>query len=268
MIKIFLTLLGFLAVCYIALIVFAFFFAEKMIFPMPYPSYTAKENGMFFIPTSNNGKIAALWLPAKDCDFCLIYCHGNGEDIGRIRSRLGMINSAGISVLAYDYNGYGLSSGKASVKNFEEAAVEVFDYANKVLKYPVEKISVMGYSLGGAAACTMANAHPELRSVVLLSAFSKAINALLPFDPIPWDILANCKKIANFKAPMLMIHGTRDFVVPIRNAYQNYKVANSPTRLLVYEGDNHHIDRQDAWAEILKFIKKPQNEKSSCDIIR
>lgn len=266
--KIFFTVLWVFAICYIALLVFAFFFAEKMIFPMPYPSYTKKDNGIFFIPTSDNGKIAALWLPAKDCDFCLIYCHGNGEDIGRIRSRLEMINRAGISVLAYDYNGYGLSSGKANVKNFENAAVEVFDYANKVLKYPTEKISVMGYSLGGAAACTIADARSGLRSVVLLSAFSKAINAILPFDPLPWDILANCKKIAKFKMPILMIHGTRDYIVPIRNAYTNYKAAKSPTHLLVYEGDSHYIDRQDAWAEIIKFIKNPQNEKSTCDIIR
>lgn len=110
--KVFFIILISIALAYAALLVFARLFAEKIIFPAPSGSYS-DSGDILHIPLPGGGEIAAVWIPSKGSDLCAIYSHGNGEDIGEIRPILSEYARRGISVFAYDYPGYGLSTGQA-----------------------------------------------------------------------------------------------------------------------------------------------------------
>ena len=113
---------GAVAVLYCAVLAFAAVFADRIIFPAPIASYTESMEDLRFVPLSGGGKMAAVFLPSAKSDICVIYSHGNGEDLGRIKGVLSGYNTRGFNVLAYDYRGYGLTGGTASQRALEECA--------------------------------------------------------------------------------------------------------------------------------------------------
>ncbi len=240
-----------IAAVYAGILLFAGFFADVLIFPAPAPTYSESE--CLFFDSAGGEKLAAKYLPAGNV--CIVYSHGNGEDLGMISSLLEQYRSEGLSVFAYDYPGYGRSSGKASVENFIAAADAALGYVKNNLGYAPENIVAIGYSLGGAAAVRMAEIEPNLRALVLIGAFASAPLAVLPKDIIPWDILENRKKLSKFHRPVLFLHGDSDFIVPARNARLNYASANEPKKLVWFRGMGHYklFDEKKYWDEILSL---------------
>ncbi len=245
-----------LACAYGALLLFARLFAERIIFPAPPASYS-DGGDIIYLGLPGGGRAAALWIPAKDSKICAIYSHGNGEDLGEIRPLLEEYARRGISVFAYDYPGYGLSSGKPSIKGLEDSAEAAYRHVSGKLGFGDSDIAVVGYSLGGAAACEIASRHPGIRCAVVIGGFSKAVKAVLPVNIIPWEMLDNSSKISQFKFPALFMHGRRDMVVPFRNALENYKAApRGLGRLAVFPDRGHYglPDSPKYWDEAVGFI--------------
>ena len=58
----------------------------------------------------------------------ILYSHGNGEDLGMIRSQLEKISESGCNVISYDYPGYGLSSGDPTEDGCFESIDSVLSY--------------------------------------------------------------------------------------------------------------------------------------------
>lgn len=245
-----------LACAYGALLLFARLFAERIIFPAPPASYS-DGGDIIYLGLPGGGRAAALWIPAKDSKICAIYSHGNGEDLGEIRPLLEEYARRGISVFAYDYPGYGLSSGKPSIKGLEDSAEAAYRHVSEKLGFGDSDIAVVGYSLGSAAACEIASRHPGIRCAVVIGGFSKAVKAVLPVNIIPWEMLDNSSKISQFKFPVLFMHGRRDMVVPFRNALENYKAApRGLGRLAVFPDRGHYglPDSPKYWDEAVGFI--------------
>ncbi len=254
--KIFAAAVLVLACAYGALLLFARLFAERIIFPAPPASYS-DDGDIIYLGLPGGGKAAALWIPAKDSKVCAIYSHGNGEDLGEIRPLLEDYARRGISVFAYDYPGYGLSSGKPSIKGLEESSEAAYRYVSEELGFEDSDIAVVGYSLGSAAACEIASRHPGIRCAVIIGGFSKAVKAVLPVNIIPWEMLDNSSKISQFKFPALFMHGRRDMVVPFRNALENYKAAPRGLGRLAEFPDRGHYGLPDSpkyWEEAVGFI--------------
>lgn len=245
-----------LAFAYAALLLFARMFAERIIFPAPPASYS-DGGDVVFLPLPGGGRAAALWIPAKGSKVCAIYSHGNGEDLGEIRPLLEEYARRGVSVFAYDYPGYGLSSGKPSIRGLEDSAEAAYKYVSEKLGFEDSEIAAVGYSLGGAAACEIASRHPGIRCVVVIGGFSKAVKAILPVDIIPWEMLDNSSKISKFKSPALFMHGRRDAVVPFRNALENFAAAPRGLGRLAEFPDRGHYGLPDSpkyWNEAVGFI--------------
>ena len=182
--KIFAAAVLVLACAYGALLLFARLFAERIIFPAPPASYS-DDGDIIYLGLPGGGKAASLWIPAKDSKVCAIYSHGNGEDLGEIRPLLEEYARRGISVFAYDYPGYGLSSGKPSIKGLEESSEAAYRHVSEELGFEDSDIAVVGYSLGSAAACEIASRHPGIRCAVIIGGFSKAVKAVLPMPSPP-----------------------------------------------------------------------------------
>ena len=245
-------------ILYAALLAFAFFFADMLIFPRSPKSYT-EEEGDVFLKLPDGAKILGRFFPAPKSEICVIYSHGNGEDIGMISDTVKLYVDAGFSVFAYDYPGYGLSDPGPSVPRLRESAEAAWRHVSG-LGFKPGNIAAVGYSLGSVAACEIIGRHPDARCAVLIGGIANGPKVVLPFNVIPWDILDNSKILSSSKPPVLIVHGDSDIVVPPRNARENYKICSSAKRLVWIKGMGHYgLEETEIYKNsIFKFIRNPK----------
>lgn len=250
-----LTLLGLI---YIGLMLFAYVMADKMIFPYSGSTYQDSPE-IKKLPTSDKDRIATLYLPVEGSQHLLLYSHGNGEDLGSIRPHLENFQAKGLSVLAYDYPGYGTSTGRASEAGVYAAADAIYQYATQQLGYTPEQITLYGRSLGGGPSCWLAERYP-VRGLILDGAFSSTFRVMTHIRILPWDRFNNLSRWPSISCPVLILHGTEDRTVPLSHAKQNAKAARSDVTTLWVEnaGHNNLIEQLGStyWDTVLPFAGK------------
>ena len=213
---------------YLGLNVYAYLCAHQQIFPEVQPSYT-KDPDILHLNSPGGEHIAAYYLKATPHDGkkrLLIYCHGNGEDIGHCREWLSRFQQIGISALAYDYPATA-SSGKASEHGCYDATVAAYNYATDTLGYAPEAIILYGRSLGGGSACWLAERIP-LGCMILDGTFTSTFRIVTKRKLLLWDYFDNYARLPKIKSPILVMHGTADLTVPFSHAVRNYAAIRAP----------------------------------------
>ena len=85
-----------------------------------------------------------------------------------------------------------------------------------------------------------------------------------PWAPVKWflkDRFDSIKKIEAVKAPILVLHGEKDHIVPIKFGKAIYQSANQPKAMQIYKDFGHNdISAEVAWRDILQFV----SEKVGC----
>jgi pimeloyl-ACP methyl ester carboxylesterase len=258
-----LLLLVALGLIYLSGVVYAASFADRMIFPNVPTSYADGSNTIK-LKASDGEDITATYLQAPAAKRLLLYSHGNGVDIGMIRGFLETFQAAGISVLAYDYPGYGTSSGKASESGVYAAADAAYTYATQTLNFTPEQITLYGCSLGSGPSCWLAERYPVDR-LILDGAFTSTFRVMTRIKLLPWDKFDNLARLRSIHCPTLIIHGVLDTTVPFDHAKQNWAAL---------QGEKHKLWVQDAghnnlievagpiyWDTVLPFIKESHSIK-------
>jgi len=198
----------------------------------------------------------------------LLCFHGNAANIAWRADVYRFLRGLGANVLALEYRGYGRSEGRASEAGIYRDADAAYNYLSQERSVPPRRIIAFGQSLGTAVAAELAAQH-EVGGVVLEAPFPSA-HALARrfywFVPgLPWLIrsrfdtaknlaLANSK----FAAPLLVIHCTRDPVIPFEFGQQVYDRAPQPKSFLAITGECHEeaalVDPASVRRELLKFL--------------
>lgn len=191
------------------------------------------------------------WLIAGRTPTTLLYSHGNGGNIGdRVSIARLLVDQLGVGVFMYDYRGYGRSRGAPSEAGLVSDAVGA---RAALLREGVaaEHIVYFGRSLGSAVTVDLAIAHPP-RGVVLESPFASVRamgNTVLPgagyLFRTRWDSLA---KIGRLRAPLLVIHGEADEVVPFAQGRALFDAAPEPKTFVSLRGSRHY-DLEAAWPD-------------------
>lgn len=253
-------LIGSLVFIYVTVLLFAYFFADRFVFPRKKSSYN-NSSEIIRIEIGNGISLSAIYLKARDTEFTVLYCHGNGEDIGDLREIFETFQSVGYSIFAYDYRGYGTSDGRVSEKNFYSDARAVYNYLVNELKQPPEKIIVLGRSIGAAAAIDIASKE-NVAGVILEGAFTSAFRVVMPVVPFPFDKFNNIDKIDKVKCPILFIHGKKDDIVPFSHGQSLFEKANEPKMSFWVEDAGHNdlfsVADVKYW-EVLREFKKMIN---------
>ena len=253
-----LKILSFIALAYGALIVFTYFFAERLIFPTPKSTYSSLKN-LEMLTLEDGRKIASIFLKNPQSNICILYSHGNGEDLAKIYPLLKTYNMRlNVNIIAYDYCGYGISEGKMTQKDLPKCADAVFNHTVSKLGFKPENIFFAGYSLGSVPSAYLGAKHPNARGVIIIGGVSRAVKTILPFDIIPWKILHNVENIERIEIPILFLHGCRDKTVNIRNAYENLSAVKHSNAHLVKFAEYGHFplfESEVYWNEISNFIK-------------
>ena len=237
-------LLGMLLLGYLLALLAVILLFDRVLFQPHPPGYT-KSDDIVFIPVGEGEKIAAAWLPNPQARYTILHSHGNGEDLGDIMTELREFHDRGFAVLAYDYRGYGLSSGRPTEANACADIEAAYRFLTETNKVPAARIIVHGYSVGGGPAVWLASRH-RVGGLVLESAFTTALATVTRLPLFPVDRFRNIDLIGRVTAPILVIHGTDDRIIPYSLGEKLFAAAPSPKRFLRVEGAGHYGLRDDA----------------------
>jgi fermentation-respiration switch protein FrsA (DUF1100 family) len=227
-----------LVLIYASIGLYLFFFADKLIFLPDSSSYPDHDN-ILKLTTTNQIQIAVRYLPNPQANYTILYAHGNAEDLGEIEFRLQQLQQQGFNVFAYDYPGYGISTGKPTEKNVYLAIDTVYDYLINTLQIPAHQIIVYGRSVGGGSALELA-AKNTVAGVILESTFTTPFRVVIPFPIFPFEKFDNVKKIQNINAPVLVIHGKQDAVIPFEHSQKLFELASTPKLSFWVDDANHN----------------------------
>ena len=117
-----------------------------------------------------------------------------------------------------------------------------------------------GESLGTAVAIALAAEH-KVGGLILDAPFTSAADvgaAAYPFVPVRWlikDAFRSDRRIARVHAPILVLHGERDRIVPVRFGERLFALASEPKRMLRFPQGNHvDLDDHGAVEAVRSFI--------------
>jgi len=243
--------------CLLGIVLLAYVFPEHFIFPVPPSSYSDTPT-VLKIKTKNGVTLSAIYLSNPKAKYTILVSHGNAEDIGRMYPWLKTFEQHGFSIFAYDYAGYGTSTGKPSEKQTYQNIDAAYNYLTQDLKIPPQNIILYGRSLGAAVSIDLAARQP-VAAVIVEAAFVSAYRVLTVWPLLPFDKFNNLAKIKNIHVPILFIHGQKDFIVPSWHGKKLFAAANQPKQAwwVGQAGHNNivNVAGEKYWQTIMQFVK-------------
>jgi pimeloyl-ACP methyl ester carboxylesterase len=240
------------------------FYAERLIFQPPAgphpPSSTAVS-----IPRQDGGTLSAVHVRNPGARYTVLFSHGNAEHVWHNLDYFREMAAAGFSVLAYDYSGYGLSTGHPSERAAYADIDAAYDHLTRIEGVPPERIIAHGRSLGGAVAADLASRRP-VAGLVLESTFTTIHGVVSGFPLVPFDRFRTWSKLPKVRAPVLVIHGTEDEVIAFAHGQRLYQRAPSPKRHYWVKGAGHNdllwVAGDEYWRMLSNFAASlPAEEK-------
>ncbi|MDE2059120.1 MAG: alpha/beta hydrolase [candidate division NC10 bacterium] len=220
------------------------FFPDKRIEATPSDRGLAYEEVYF--KTTDGLRLNGWWIPGTGSPLTILWFHGNA---GNISHRLDNIklrhDLLGANIFIFDYREYGRSEGRAS----EEGTYRDGDSAIRYLRgrgdIDSTKIVFLGESLGSAVAVEMATRH-GCAALILESPFlsipemAKVSFPLLPIGSFLQTKYDTLSKIGQIRAPLLIVHGENDEIVPFRHGRRLFEAAREPKAFYGIKGAHHN----------------------------
>lgn len=242
-------------VVYVAVVALLWLAQERLAFPaprsgLPDPASRGMPDGRLVAATTADGVTLRGWYlppapppPPGGRAPGLIWFPGNAETIAHLAPFVRDLRPAGTGVLILDYRGYGTSDGRASETGIYRDADAAWEHLAAQPEIDPARIAVYGRSVGSAPALHLAVTKPA-RAVVLEAPFTSAremARAHYPFVPqflvrLGLDNLARARQLT---APLLVLHGTADGIVPFAMG-RRVAEAGRAGELVVVDGAGHN----------------------------
>lgn len=238
-----------LIVLYAFVFVGFYFFQDYFIFR---PKKSAQDFNYSFdvdfneinLKTSDNAILNALHFKVDNPKGVILYFHGNKDNLNRWGGIASKFTKYGYDVFVMDYRGYGKSSGNRTEVLMYNDTQLCYDYLKK--KYNESAIVVYGRSLGGVFA-THVSSKNNPKQLILEATFSSLKEVirgkfpLLPYSKILKFEFNSEELIKNVKCPILIFHGTKDELIPIKNADKLFAISKKEkTTFIKIENGTHH----------------------------
>ncbi|MFH1069333.1 MAG: alpha/beta hydrolase [Candidatus Glassbacteria bacterium] len=175
----------------------------------------------------------------------VLICHGNAGNISHRLEWLEPFIRRGYGALLFDYRGYGRSTGRPSEEKLAQDATAAYDFLVRDKGVSPRSLILFGRSIGAAPVVRLAIERP-CGKIVLEGAFTngrdmaRKVFGLLPlhyFMKYRWDISGRIGKV---RVPVLIIHGTRDRVVPFELGRRLAEAGNAElVSFWAVEGGDH-----------------------------
>jgi uncharacterized protein len=252
------------AVGYLGAIAVLFFKQREMLFPIPTIERTAPEAAGFgeaeehTLSTADGEKVILWHVPARPGHPVILYFPGNGDFLAGRISRFRAMTSDGTGLVALSYRGYAGSSGSPSEHGILQDAAAAYGFI--AARYAPDRIVVWGFSLGTGVAVALASEHPVDKLILEAPYTSTAdiAGSLLRVVPVRWlmrDQFRSDERIARVTAPLLVMHGTDDFVISIRFGERLFALAQGRKQFVRFPvGGHDNLDNFGAMETARAFI--------------
>lgn len=200
---------------------------NHMAFRPPNPPSYAKEDVVIWLETAHGSRLPAIFLDYGQ-RITVLVAHANAEDLGH-SARLwnNFARRLGVNIFAFEYSGYGHSTGSPSEANLYSDARAAVAYMEKELKLrPAHDIVLVGQSLGSCTVSWLASQR-KFRGMILISGLSSGARVLWPgtkMPPLDAAAFNNLAKVRRARCPIHIIHGVEDQVIPKSAAEDLHKV--------------------------------------------
>jgi fermentation-respiration switch protein FrsA (DUF1100 family) len=225
---------------------------QLLIYPQsvsPASSAQGKAVGQqVWVQTADHHRLDARYFAHPNPQAVALYCHGNVGTVDKwalLAERLSQQHR--LSILVFDYRGYGRSTGIASERGIFQDAEAARDWLAQENGIRPRDVVLIGRSLGGAVAVDLA-ANGGARGLILESTFSSLPDVaarhaawLLP----EWNMtqrMNSAEKIKAYSGPVLQSHGSADLLIPLSVAKELFESAPGPKKFIVVPDANHSDD--------------------------
>ena len=256
-------------VLYLAYCGLLFLLQRQIIFPryqIPRPSQSSRPIAgleKIWLDT-DSAKVEAWFIPSGTISSAnpqpvVIFGHGNGEIIDYWPRELEEFTRMGMALLLVEYPGYGRSQGNPSEKSVTRAFIAAHDWLTARRDIDNSRIILFGRSLGGGAVCALARHRPSA-AMILMSTFTSAksfakkflVPSILVRDPFD-----NLSVIENYPAPLLIIHGKHDTIIPYSHGKALHAAAERGEMITYNAGHNDCPPDWDVfWKDVESFLRE------------
>jgi len=212
------------------------------------------------LDTADGEKVIAWHVPPRGDKPVVLYFHGNGGALNLRVDRFSRIVAQGVGLLALSYRGYGGSTGRPTEAGLIEDARAAYAFASA--RYPAQ-IVLWGESLGTGVAVALAAEKP-VNKLILDAPFTSAADIaaahywFFPVRLLMRDTFRSDLRIARVTAPVLILHGEADVVVPIIFGERLLGMIPGKKQMVRFAGGEHvDLDRHGAIDAALKFLAEP-----------
>jgi fermentation-respiration switch protein FrsA (DUF1100 family) len=245
----------------------------KIVFQPPDASYT-KDPNLIWLHTSEHEVIPAFFID-RDAKFTLLFSHGNAEDLGMIIQYFRDVSHIlEVNIFAYEYTGYGMSTGEPHEQAIYADVEAAFKYLRDIIGIPWTEVVLYGRSIGSGPSVHLAT-RTAVRGLVLqsplLSIYRVAFHSRFT---LPGDMFPNVDKIGKVRCPTYVMHGTKDEIIPfwhaedlVRNCSKD--IAYPP--YIVENGGHNNLEmvaRQPFFDNFTKFLQWLEKEEVSQDLLQ
>ena len=223
------------------------FWAQRAVyFPSRYPEgYWELRDRIgatdVWLTTRDGVKLHGWWIAPPGARIATLHLHGNGGNITHREMHIRGLTAAGTALLLIDYRGYGKSGGWPTEKGLYADADAGYDFLVQKGFAP-NRIVVYGESLGTSVAVDLA-ARRQVAGVVLEAPFTSASDIAARVLPVVGPLVMRSyntrAKIGGVRAPIFILQGDRDEVIPFEMGQALYAAAPEPKQFWRVAGAHH-----------------------------
>lgn len=222
--------LAILVIPYTVFSVFMYFIQDNILFqPQPlaqeFQYQFEKEFEEFNLWTPDSIALNALHFKVPRPKGVILYYHGNAGNLARWGQIASQYTAYDYDVIVMDYRGYGKSGGSPSEESMYSDAQIFYDHVKSM--YPENRIMLFGRSLGTSVSTYLA-AQNKPGQLILETPFysiQDVANTRFRYLPVQWLIkyeFPSFQYAPEVNCPTLILHGTRDGVVPFSSGQRLY----------------------------------------------
>jgi uncharacterized protein len=238
-------------------------FERPLVFPAPRggdwnPTRFTYEDAHF--ASADGTSLHGWFLEQPGAREVILYAHGNGENVAYVAPWMDLARrDLGVSILVFDYRGYGQSDGSPDETGIIADARAARTWLARRTGQAEGEIVLFGRSLGGAVLVDLA-AKDGARALILQSSFSSLPDVAAyhyRWLPVRWLMrtrLNAAAKIGAYAGPLLQMHGTADGVVPIECGRRLFEAATTADKEFVELPGYDHNDA--AWPAVLPAVER------------
>ena len=233
-------------------------------FPDRYDSFSIPQAGIVsteeILITAHDGAVLkGVNLRYGGAADYLIYFYGNQLSVNESKQRIYFLcEKLRINVICFDYRGYGASGGTPGFDALRGDALVIFDFVSGLTSKTGGSVFVFSQSLGTVPACEI-GAHRKPAGIIMEAPFTTAAEAVpLLTEGLAWpfkNILSltpaeeltakpgqPADNIRKFVSPLLIMHGAKDEVFPVRLGKTMYELTGSAEKEFLELKNTGHTD--------------------------